>query len=132
MGEALVTLAGALTAEALPGRQLPPVIVLVSDGYPSDDVEAGLSALMSSYYGSRALRVAISIGSDAEEDILERFIGHPSMRPLQANNAQDLARQIRWATTMPVRSTSSSTNAPDRVAALARSALQPGASDLLW
>jgi uncharacterized protein YegL len=132
MGEALAAMAGALTAEALPGRQLPPVIVLVSDGYPSDDVEAGLSALMSSYYGNRALRVAISIGSDADEEILERFIGHPSMRPLQANNAQDLARQIKWATTMPVRSTSSPTNAPDAIAALARNALQPGSSDLIW
>jgi uncharacterized protein YegL len=134
MGEALTTLASVLTADALKGRQLPPVIVLVSDGYPSDDVEAGLAALMSSYYGGRALRVAISIGSDADDDILERFIGGPPMRPLQANNAQDLVRQIKWATTMPVKSVSSPTNAPDPIAALARDAelCQPESSDLIW
>jgi uncharacterized protein YegL len=134
MGEALTTLAGVLTADALRGRQLLPVIVLVSDGCPSDDIEAGLAAVMSSYYGSRALRVAISIGSDADEDILERFIGRPPMRPLQANNAQDLVQHIKWATTTPVKSVSAPTNAPDPIAALARDAAhyQPEQSDLIW
>jgi len=134
MGAALTTVAAALTEEALPGRQLAPVIVLASDGQPSDDVEAGLAALMASHYGARALRVAISIGSDADDDILERFIGRPPMKPLQANNAQDLVRQMAWATTMPVRSVSSPTNAPDPIAALARDAelRQTGPSDLVW
>jgi uncharacterized protein YegL len=134
MGEALTVLAEQLTPEALPGRQLPPVIVLASDGQPSDDIETGLSRLLAAHYGSRALRVAISIGSDADDDILERFIANPPMRPLQANNAQELAQQIKWATTMPVKSVSSPTNAPDPIAALARDALlrQSPDSELVW
>lgn len=134
MGEALATIAAMLTQEALPGRQLPPVIVLASDGQPSDDIDTGLARLLASFYGSRAIRVAISIGSDADEDVLDRFIARPPLRPLQANNAQELVQHIKWATTMPVKSVSSATNSPDPVAALARDAelRVPSQSDLVW
>ena len=134
MGEAMGVIASVLTQEALPGRQLPPVIVLASDGQPSDDIDMGLARLLDSYYGSRAIRIAISIGSDADDDVLDRFIARPPMRPLQANNAQELVQQIKWATTMPVKSVSSATNAPDPLGALARDAQlrQPTQSDLVW
>ena len=134
MGAALVLIAGNLSQTTLPGRQLPPVLVLASDGYPSDDIEAGLAALLGSYYGERAIRVAIAIGSDADEDILERFIARPPMRPLHARNAQQLAQQIKWATTVPVRSVSSPTNAPDPVTVMARDAAlrQAVHSDIVW
>jgi len=134
MGDALAAIADVLTQEKLPGRQLPPVIVLASDGQPSDDIEAGLAKLHGSFYGSRALRIAIAIGSDADEDILERFIAHPPMRPLHASNAQELVQQIKWATTMPVKSASSPTNAPDPITVLARDASlrQTPISDLIW
>lgn len=134
MGAALALIAGNLSQTTLPGRQLPPVLVLASDGYPSDDIEAGLAALIGSYYGERAIRVAIAIGSDADEDILERFIARPPMRPLHARNAQQLAQQIKWATTVPVRSVSSPTNAPDPVTVMARDAAlrQAVHSDIVW
>ena len=134
MGAALALIAGNLSQTTLPGRQLPPVLVLASDGYPSDDIEAGLAALLGSYYGERAIRVAIAIGSDADEDILERFIARPPMRPLHARNAQQLAQQIKWATTVPVRSVSSPTNAPDPVTVMARDAAlrQAVHSDIVW
>jgi uncharacterized protein YegL len=134
MGEAMIAIASVMTRETLPGRQLPPVIVLASDGQPSDDIDTGLATLLESYYGSRAIRVAISIGADADDEILDRFIARPPMRPLQANNAQELVQQIKWATTMPVKSVSSATNAPDPVAALARDAelRTPTQSDLVW
>ena len=134
MGEALTMIAGVLTTEALPGRQLPPVIVLASDGHPSDDIDTGLDRLLTSYYGSRAMRIAISIGSDADDEVLDRFIARPPMRPLQANNAQELVQHIKWATTMPVKSVSAATNAPDPIASLARDAefRKPEQSDLVW
>jgi uncharacterized protein YegL len=117
----------------MPGRQLPPVVVLVSDGQPSDDFEAGLKRLFDSPYGGRALRVAIAIGSDADNEILERFIAHPDFKPLRANNAQDLVNRIKWATTAPVKSVSSPTNAPDPVTQLARDAeRQSRSSDMVW
>jgi len=134
MGEALGVLAGALSQEALPGRQLPPVLVLVSDGMPSDDIDSGIKSLLNSHYGSRAIRVAIAIGSDADEDVLERFIAHPDLRALRANNAQELVQQIKWSTTMPVKSVSAATTAPDPVSLLARDAelRRPINSDMVW
>jgi uncharacterized protein YegL len=133
MGEALSMMADVLRPERMPGRQLPPVLVLVSDGQPSDDFETGLKRLFASPFGSRSLRVAIAIGSDADHDILERFIAHPEFKPLRANNAQDLVNRIKWATTAPVKSVSSSSNAPDPVTQLARDAeRQRRSTDMVW
>jgi len=133
MGEALSMVADVLGPERMPGRQLPPVLVLVSDGQPSDDFEVGLKRLFDSPYGSRSLRVAIAIGSDADNEILERFIAHPEFKPLRANNAQDLVNRIKWATTAPVKSVSSSSNAPDPVTQLAQDAdRQRRSSDMVW
>jgi uncharacterized protein YegL len=133
MGEALAMLAEVLGPERMPGRQLPPVLVLVSDGQPSDDFDGGLKRLFDSPYGGRALRVAIAIGSDADYEILERFIAHPEFKPLRANNAQDLVQRIKWATTAPVKSVSSPSNAPDPVTQLALDAeRQRRSSDMVW
>jgi uncharacterized protein YegL len=133
MGEALAMMADVLGPERMPGRQLPPVLVLVSDGQPSDDFETGLKRLFDSPYGSRSLRVAIAIGGDADYEILERFIAHPEFKPLRANNAQDLVNRIKWATTAPVKSVSSPSNAPDPVTQLALDAeRQRRSSDMVW
>ncbi len=133
MGEALAMMADVLRPERMPGRQLPPVLVLVSDGQPSDDFEAGLKRLFDSPYGSRSLRVAIAIGSDADYEVLERFIAHPEFKPLRANNAQDLVNRIKWATTAPVKSVSQARNAPDPVTQLALDAeRQRRSSDMVW
>lgn len=112
LGTALTLLASTLTPDAMPGRQLSPVIVLVSDGQPTDDFESGLAALMASPYGAKSVRIAIAIGSDADIDVLNAFIAHPEFRALQAHNAQDLVNRIKWATTAPVRTVS----APTRIA----------------
>jgi uncharacterized protein YegL len=116
------------------GRQLPPVIVLASDGYPTDDYEGGLEALFAAEHAESAIRIAIAIGSEADLEILERFIRHPTMKPLRANNAADLVEQIKWATTAPVKAASSPTNNPDPIAPLAREAdLAPSAnSEIIW
>ena len=134
MGMALGMIADRLTPEAMPGRQLPAVIVLVSDGFPSDDFETGLKRLFEAPFGKYAVRIAVAIGSDADLEVLERFIAHPTLKPLQANNAQDLVQQIKWATTMPVKSVSSPRNAPDHVAELALDASRriPAQSDIVW
>ncbi len=118
MGAALIAVAEILNNEHMPGRQLPPVLVMVSDGQPSDDFEAGLSALMDSSYGTKATRVAIAIGQDADIDTLQRFIGHAQFKPLRAANAKDLVERIRWATTAPIKTASTPTNSPDPLADL--------------
>lgn len=136
MGEALTLIGAALSAEAMSGRQLPPVVVLASDGYPSDDFEAGLKAFFASAHAEAAIRLAIAIGAEADSDALERFIGRSDVKPLRANNASDLVRHIKWAATAPVKTASSPTNAPDPLAFIAQRTAQEAAnaavSDIVW
>lgn len=134
MGDALRLLGGALERDAMPGRQLPPVIVLASDGMPTDDFESGLAAFFAAEYADAAMRVAIAIGTDADTEPLERFIRHPTIKPLRAGNATELVHRIKWATTAPVKAASSPTNAPDSFPALAAGS-ESGASphsDIIW
>lgn len=134
LGEALVLMSRALSREAMPGRQLPPVVVVASDGYPTDDFEAGFEAFFAADHADAAIRLAIAIGSDADTEILERFIRHPAMKPLRANNAAALVEHIKWATTAPVKAASSPTNAPDPLVPLAREAdvVAEADSEIIW
>ena len=134
MGSALKMAAEALTEASAEARQLPPVLVLASDGYPTDDVEEGMRALLATAEGAAGTRIAIAIGGDAGMAILNRFIGNPALPPLRASNATELAQHIRWATTAPVKAASSPLNAADPVAALARTRPVDAnpVSDIIW
>lgn len=107
MGKALQLVAEQLNPDVMPERGLPPVLVLLSDGQPTDDVSAGLRELMAQPWGTKAVRIAIAIGEDANNSVLQRFIGHPELEPLQANNAESLVKFIKWATTEVLKSASS-------------------------
>jgi uncharacterized protein YegL len=107
MGQAMKMLAEQLRPEVMPSRALPPVLVLLSDGQPTDNFDAGLKALINEPWGLKAVRIAIAIGKDADLDILQKFIGNPEFKPLQANNAEALVRYIRWASTEVLKSASS-------------------------
>ena len=86
--------AGQLSVSEIGKRAAPPVLVVVSDGYPSDSFEFGLRALMAQPWGKKAVRIAIGIGTDTEYELLQKFIGDSGMKPLQANNPEDLVRYI--------------------------------------
>jgi uncharacterized protein YegL len=107
MGKALALVAGQLKIPPMSDRALPPVLVLISDGQPTDDFGKGLDALLSEPWGKKAVRVAIAIGDDADLDVLRRFIGHPEIEPLQANNPEALVRHIRWVSTAVLQAASS-------------------------
>ena len=77
-------------------RALPPVLVLLSDGQPTDDYKKSLDKLLHLPWGKKAGRIVISIGQDANDDALEQFTGN---RELQANNPQALVKMIKWAST---------------------------------
>lgn len=107
MGRALKMVAEQLRPDAMPPRALPPVLVLISDGQPTDNFDAGLKALMAEPWGLKAVRISIAIGADADLNVLQKFIGNPEFQPLQANNADTLVRYIRWASTEVIKSASS-------------------------
>lgn len=54
-----------------------PVILLFSDGAPTDDWEKGLTQLKENNWFKHAIKIAIAIGEDADKDVLAKFTGTP-------------------------------------------------------
>jgi len=107
MGKAFSMVADQLKIPPMTDRALPPVLVLISDGQPTDDWRGGLQKIRDLPWGKKAVRVAIAIGDDAEDDMLEAFIDNPELPPLRANNPEALTGYIRWVSTAVVDATSS-------------------------
>lgn len=98
MGAAFDLLAKELTIPPMSDRALPPVLVLLSDGQPTDDYRGPLDRLLHLPWGKKAVRIAISIGSDVDDDVLTEFTGDREL-VLKANNATMLTKMIKWAST---------------------------------
>jgi len=107
IGRALSTVAEQLKIPPMTDRALPPVLVLISDGQPTDDFDSGLKTLMDTGWGKKAVRIAIAIGDDADKDVLQKFIGNNEVQPLQANNPEALVKYIKWVSTAVLQSASS-------------------------
>ena len=75
-----------------------PVIVLLSDGQPTDDYKKSMEKLKKLPWFRKAVKIAISIGQDADDEVLVEFAGNKEL-VLQANNATALAKMIKWAST---------------------------------
>ncbi len=106
MGKALSLVAQQLHIPPMNERALPPVLVLISDGQPTDDYAAGLSALLNEPWGKKAVRMAIAIGDDADRDVLSEFIANPEIQPLEANNPESLVQNIKWVSTAVLKAAS--------------------------
>lgn len=98
LGQAFDMLSAQLTIPPMTDRALPPVIVLLSDGQPTDDYKKGLDKLLHLPWGKKAVRIAISIGQDADDDVLQEFTGNREL-VLQADNPEALVKCIKWAST---------------------------------
>jgi uncharacterized protein YegL len=107
MGKALALVAEQLKMPPMSDRALPPVLVLISDGQPTDDFDSGLKALLEQPWGKKAVRIAIAIGQDSDNEILQKFIGHSELKPLAANSPEALVKHIKWASTAVLKSASS-------------------------
>jgi len=107
MGKAFQMVAEQLKVPPMDPRGLPPVLVLISDGAPTDNANQGLQAIMAEPWGQKSVRLAIGIGEDANYNMLERFIGNPEIQPCHAGNSDQLAQYIRWASTVAIQASSS-------------------------
>lgn len=87
--------------ECIPSRAYRPIIILVSDGYPTDDYKNAFDALINSDRAQKATRFALSIGSDADNALLESFGNDVEAPLLFAHNAAEIAHFFR-AVTMSV------------------------------
>ncbi|MCR4692259.1 MAG: VWA domain-containing protein [Firmicutes bacterium] len=91
LGKALDLLSAQLTIPPMPDCALPPIIVLIMDGTPTDEYKKSLEELLNLRFGKKAVRVAVAIGKDANEDMLTEFTG-TGEAVLQVNNPQDYCR----------------------------------------
>ncbi len=96
---------------AVPEDSLAPVLVLVSDGVPTDDWAPSLDELLASKHGVRALRIAIGVGTDRmpdAEEVLARF-GSPEIGVLRAEQAQEIPGLLERVVTTVTNTAASST-----------------------
>jgi uncharacterized protein YegL len=97
LGSALLEMIPELEQE---GRGYAPVLVLVSDGRPTHVMgprfETALDELLGLAWGAASIRMAVGIGRDADLRTLSRFIGDPAIRPMRADNPQQLLAMIQW------------------------------------
>jgi uncharacterized protein YegL len=141
MGKALSMVADEMKMPPMSDRALPPVLVLISDGQPTDNFEKGLNQLLAQPWGKKAVRIAIAIGEDADTEVLQQFIDNAEYKPLQANNPEALVRQIKWVSTAVLQAASSPASqstinlAPDvnvPLPALPAPPLGPDKADDVW
>ncbi|MCL1988168.1 MAG: VWA domain-containing protein [Firmicutes bacterium] len=99
MGAALEMIATELRSFPSDTKRLPPVLVLLTDGQPTDDFKKGLEDLMGTPWGKKSVRIAIAIGKDTDLNVLEQFTGNREL-VLEAKNSQSLIQFIKWASTV--------------------------------
>ena len=85
----------ALSTEAMGTRIFPPVVILVSDGQPTDDYQGPLRKLTSSGSGKTSIRSAIAIGNDAQFEPLQNFVGDSGGKVVRANGKVELRDFMR-------------------------------------
>lgn len=102
MGQALELVTALLEDKArIPSRAYRPVLVLVSDGHPTDDWQEPFKRLQTAERAQKAARYAMAIGADADEQMLAGFANDPEAPVFKAHNARDIERFFR-AVTMSV------------------------------
>ncbi len=130
MGGALAAVAGRVSVRALGERSMAPAIVLVSDGQPTDDFDAGLATLLAEPFGAAAARIAVAIGRDVDHDVLVRFQGGGA--PLLAHNPEQLVRSIRWASAAVTRAASELAAPRGAFGPVAWQSTDEGLEDAIW
>lgn len=71
-----------------------PVILLMSDGGPTDNWEKGLQQLKQNNWFKHAIKIAIAIGDDADKSVLTAFTGTPES-VIPVNDKHTLKALIR-------------------------------------
>jgi len=87
-----------------------PVIILLSDGEPTDNYKKELDSLKENNWFKAAIKIAIAIGDDAKQEVLKEFTGNIEC-VLFANNPTVLKKMIRFASLTASQIGSKSSNA---------------------
>lgn len=85
----------------VPRNAFRPTVVLVSDGVPTDEWREPLERLLTSERGGKALRLAVGVGQDMDEEafaVLGAFVGNPAISVKRADEVHELPRFFDWVT----------------------------------
>jgi uncharacterized protein YegL len=93
--------------EKIPSRAYRPTLVLVSDGQPRGVWREQLHALLTSERASKAFRLAVAIGADADRDVLQEFLANPGAQVFDAHEAGDIVEFFQLVTMSVSRAMSS-------------------------
>jgi len=97
MGAAFLELEDKLSRKSFlqaPSASLAPVIILMSDGMPTDDWKSGLAKLKSNNWFKSGVKAALAIGSEADSDVLCEFTGSQET-VISVNNPGVLREMIK-------------------------------------
>jgi len=81
----------------IPSRSYKPTIVLLTDGIPTDDYESPMNALINDGRSSKAFRIAMAIGDDADHNMLSKFVSTPEYL-VTGESARDIRKFFRFVT----------------------------------
>lgn len=96
-----------------------PVILLLSDGMPTDDAERGLQKLKANNWFNAATKVAIAIGNETDTKALTNFTNNNKEAVLTVHTIDELKKIIRMvsitASRVNSKTTSVGKDAPDKI-----------------
>ena len=98
LGEACTMLNEKLSRKAFMNNTIgnyAPAIVLISDGYPTDNYQKGLELLNKNKWFKNSIKVALAVGGDADKDILAEFTGNKES-VIEIHNRNTLMKIIRF------------------------------------
>ena len=72
-----------------------PVIILLSDGEPTDDYKRGLDNIKKNNWFKHSVKIAIAIGNDADKNVLTEFTGN-SEAVIEVHNRSALKAIIKF------------------------------------
>jgi len=81
----------------IPSRSYKPTIVLLTDGIPTDDFLTPMNSLINEGRSSKAFRIAMAIGDDADHNMLSKFVSSPEYLVL-GESARDIRKFFRFVT----------------------------------
>ena len=83
--------------EIVSSRSYKPTIVLLTDGVPTDEFTTPLNNLISEGRSSKAFRIAMAIGDDADRNMLSSFVSNLELL-MTGDSARDIKKFFRFVT----------------------------------
>lgn len=93
--------------DSYPSRAYRPFLILASDGMPNDEWEKPLERLLTSERGKKATRLALSIGADADNAMLEKFVDNKEIPVFKANGVDGIRKFFKCVTMSAIKSSQS-------------------------